>query len=623
MKIPAKLRLPIFFIVISFINCLDKREIFAENIRKNIEALTKPARTNELVYDFKNKLTLLFYTSTIKELDEIQVKYDLSDSLMLQIKAARYVTTSGVKKVNESNPLNYYSHEESLGAAIKENDGRISFALIKTKSFARLKPKYQTYTTEECHHVWIFFKKCHDVEHQREIELTNEEITIINQAVKYSSINSISEAVDILKKGDYELYMSDTGSIFSPDHKSVAHVTYFGDLAIGPTSELNAILPVKYEYRFKKNGENDGHLVKQATGNIIELKDYPNEGNGTCNFISKKGYFHKFNFLVNKIYSHFPSKYLSLMRYSSGIGPYVLEVKKNGNVLLYQKNRPNNPLWTTNTANKGTGPYNLHLTNEKKLILEDSTGKILYESDDYKEMPTISYTGRGRYSNHAYNGFLGSQLGNKESPLTAASIHIEVDNKAFYINYKIRNKESKSVFSFRSNVYNSNLLKNAIYRQKLDSFNASFSSIINDDYDICYTIKSSHGNWASIACNGESVGILEKSDGYIVDFIIYIKEIKEDIPDIIVRKKETDPFAPPPPGLPKPNSSPQNPNHPHLPEDHRPPRPGNNNPPRPGNNNPPRPDVGRQNLPKNPPYTPPPPTLNIKQKIIKNYYFVE
>ena len=64
----------------------------------------------------------------------------------------------------------------------------------------------------QCHKIWIIFEKCSKID-------------------------------------DYELYMSNTGSIFSPDHKSVAYITYFGDIEIDPVFELNSILSLKSEYR--------------------------------------------------------------------------------------------------------------------------------------------------------------------------------------------------------------------------------------------------------------------------------------------------------------------------------------------------------------------------------------
>ena len=69
----------------------------------------------------------------------------------------------------------------------------------------------------------------------------------------------------------------------------------------------------------------------------------------------------------------------------------MFQKKKNVNLILYSKNNPNNILWQTNTANKGKGPYNLHLTNDKKLMLEDSNEEIIYQYRDYKEILTIFY----------------------------------------------------------------------------------------------------------------------------------------------------------------------------------------------------------------------------------------
>ena len=135
----------ILLLTLSLIACEDKRSIFAEKIRSYVQERTNPVKANELVYDIQNKLTILSYTLSLKELEEVKIKYDLSDSLVMQIKAAPFARTSGVKKIEEKLQSNFDTYEESLGAALKENDGKISFALIKTKSFAKLKAQYEKY----------------------------------------------------------------------------------------------------------------------------------------------------------------------------------------------------------------------------------------------------------------------------------------------------------------------------------------------------------------------------------------------------------------------------------------------------------------------------------------------
>ena len=88
--------LGILLLIISFIICLVKREIFAENIRNYFQTINCPAKADELISSFQNKLTLLFYTLTLKELREIKVKNVLSDSLMVQIKTTQYSKSSAI-----------------------------------------------------------------------------------------------------------------------------------------------------------------------------------------------------------------------------------------------------------------------------------------------------------------------------------------------------------------------------------------------------------------------------------------------------------------------------------------------------------------------------------------------
>ena len=105
--------------------------------------------------------------------------------------------------------------------------------------------------------------------------------------------------------------MTDTGSIFSPDHKSVAHVTYFGNIAIGPYSELNAVLPIDYEYVdssfIKKNpaeeqGEKTGLMREFIAGNFTKQIQYPTIGknNPDSDIFFNSGLFHEFNFIIKK-----------------------------------------------------------------------------------------------------------------------------------------------------------------------------------------------------------------------------------------------------------------------------------------------------------------------------------
>ena len=241
--------------------------------------------------------------------------------------------------------------------------------------------------------------------------------------------------------------------------------------------------------------------MKIPVGDIKIFKFYPTmkkNKNGVpihSDFIMKKGYFHKYKFLVENKVTKFPGQYLDFMVEESEKGPYVLEVKTNGNVILYPKNNPNNPLWTTNTANKGKGPYNLHWTNEKKLILEDSTGRILYQSDDYKEAPTIFYGNNGENGDHISNGY---ELDNPNTK----SFNLKIDNNNFNINYHAKHLE---VREGPAKIYGDFDYKPILNEGLVNLFSAKISS---DDFDICYTAYVIQRGWTMIACNGANVGFM-------------------------------------------------------------------------------------------------------------------
>ena len=49
------------------------------------------------------------------------------------------------------------------------------------------------------------------------------------------------------------------------------------------------------------------------------------------------------------------------MEFYSKKGPYVLEVKQRGNVILYEQ-KTKKIIWQTNTENKGKAPHNFQMS---------------------------------------------------------------------------------------------------------------------------------------------------------------------------------------------------------------------------------------------------------------------
>ena len=229
---------------------------------------------------------------------------------------------------------------------------------------------------------------------------------------------SILKGVDILKRNDYDLYMEDSFSIYSPDGQSALHVTYYGNIAIGPTSEMEKLLPINYKIL-----ERDPKKEYPIFGLDVEIND----------FFLNYGSSDKFNFLIKKKINNFSKTDNSKKDENNH---YALEVKKNGNVIFYEKNT-NEIIWQTNTANKGIGPYNFRLTNDKTLILEDSTEKIIYQSEKYEKRPTIYYGCEGEKGRHVYNGLILNQakLSYYLDGIHPSKIHIMTENDK---KYKIR-----------------------------------------------------------------------------------------------------------------------------------------------------------------------------------------
>ena len=495
MKLP-KFLLLLFMLTFSFIYCEDRRKLFAENIKNSILSLNKPQDTKELIDSFDNSLTVLCYTLALKEIDEIQFKFGLSDSIVSQIKAAQY-SKGSVKRIKETTKKNLnFGIEETTGAAINENDGKISFALIKTQSFAKLKIKMELYYERECHRVWLLFKKCENVKRYKTKVLTPYEITLIEKAVEYSLSNLLLKGAGILERDDYELYMTSPGSIFSPDVGSVAHFTYFGDIAIGPSNEIDAVLPIDFRCKL-----DDKRSCRDLSG-YTKMDDYPRTQLGQYSDIYlNNGLLNEFYFKLNNSMSRFPRNYVNYFEEKSKKGPYILEVKKNGNVIFYEE-KTNKIIWTTNTANKGTGPYNFYLSNNRELILEDSNKNIIYNFDvrDFSDyiVPSIFYA-KHKYDIHRYNGRI-LEFGNQKFKPTDLDIY--VNNNKVKVNYEIKIQETGNWHEYNGTVYDPEL-DEGLYHINGFSATLSYDEDFYGRFSICYTLRQYEGHWTPVGRDGD------------------------------------------------------------------------------------------------------------------------
>ena len=80
---------------------------------------------------------------------------------------------------------------------------------------------------------------------------TEEEKDTIYKVEEYYCRKYIIDHLDDIENNDYLIYLSEGTSIFSPDHKSLAYITSYGDIAIGPASEVNSLKDVEYAQKAK------------------------------------------------------------------------------------------------------------------------------------------------------------------------------------------------------------------------------------------------------------------------------------------------------------------------------------------------------------------------------------
>ena len=196
----SKLLLGIF--LISLINCQDSITILTETIEKQVKLVNSPSSTENLITSYDKKLVdVLFYPLDLNETETFKKKFNLSDSFVFQIKTIKFSRSPIVLKVESGlSKLTYDTYEAGIGGAIKEADGKISFFLLKSRSKALIKKRYEKYYTKECHKVWIFFTKCENIEHTREKQLTEYEKLLVNNAVKYSAYQFLLEGIKYIKQ---------------------------------------------------------------------------------------------------------------------------------------------------------------------------------------------------------------------------------------------------------------------------------------------------------------------------------------------------------------------------------------------------------------------------------------
>ena len=77
MKVAKLLIATTFLLLVSFITCQEKRAILVNNIINSVNQ-TKPKGLENLISSFETKMRILFYSVTLKELNEMQKQWSIN-----------------------------------------------------------------------------------------------------------------------------------------------------------------------------------------------------------------------------------------------------------------------------------------------------------------------------------------------------------------------------------------------------------------------------------------------------------------------------------------------------------------------------------------------------------------
>ncbi len=411
--------------------CIALEEIrgtFAANIKSYINtAVTLPSNTEDLIGGAGTDARIIFESAKLSEVSTLKKKYDLSDKIINQIQAASYASSANAySKIEETIGERIGLVKETIGAAFRDSE-RVYFALIEAKTTGTLRMKYEEVCHENCHRTWIFFESCKTECDFIDLPYTESDKNIITQFIKYHSSQSLLKYLEVFKKPDYQTYMTPRNGIYSPDGKYVAYFTYFGDIAIGPVKDIAVVYdpPIlelidtglrdyrdvdtsersvqqdqessgsTYRKRLLRQPYTSGDLVLRGHCFIVNDTIYvgrrgSNVTAKVTNFTACIDYFDGNFQLINYIgqggaNGELPKEAI-LQRMFDGrrFGPYYLMVKNNGNIEI--RNEYNDEIvWQSNSMNKGVPPYNLKLTNDRYLVLEDANGLTVYKSGTIKE----------------------------------------------------------------------------------------------------------------------------------------------------------------------------------------------------------------------------------------------
>ena len=509
------------------------------------------APTNSKIYNdyFQNyHYKYIFDNMREDQINEIKNRYGFSERVANEIQSAKENFISGIiddsgmdfsQKPNEK----YVVFKLSFGTALKEND-IIYFMFLEISFHGDLSYNCLTRKENVCLYTFqhVKQKQCESKQVTSTLNFMPNQIKLIIDEAYYKIFNTLMEKAPFLADQSIQLFVSHGNAIFTDNGEYAAYIGEFGDIAIGPTKYLDSIQPLKFfdiycdnKYSHK---EIDGEPPCFAYYCDINSYKYPGQ------------MVHKFNMVVGNV-NPTSTVFTHRKQMSKNNGAYSLVLYKNGELSLlknsfreYKKNGDlkynykSEIIWTSNTKNQGVAPYRIKLSQDFRLQLLDSNNKIIYQTKEYINIPTIRYKIKDCDDLHcmhdeSYNGYELSHchdFGNAFS-----YFQMGVDDKSYpslELDYYILDGKKRWIKNKKPFSY---IIGSAGYENSARAFKMELTGPGSEKFKVCYysrNYKSVNGRTqhtsSPIVCDGVSTYVVDRENHEFTENLVAFITLKTD-----------------------------------------------------------------------------------------------
>lgn len=307
----------------SIIQILNSKQDLMNSLKaeSNTVAASIPPNTINVLISMTELLGWFVYDEfPISSLNDIMAnKYEFPDNIQNNLRIITIAESTDFQTFNFQVKSGEGCLEEYLITA-RHTGGQVELAYIHVVALGNLQSQFTYVTKQECHKVFFFFKKCHDVQVAVPRGYTTDELQRILNALRGSAYNKVIEQIN--------------------------NPTYPSLYSLGPVIYADARIN---QFQYLESGNHEYYAIMQGDG----------------------------NFVVYKSIEFWPSNaYFASNTNGRSAGPYFFACQGDGNLVVYDRN--SQPLWSSKTNLKGRGPYRLIMQDDANLVLYDANNSPIW-----------------------------------------------------------------------------------------------------------------------------------------------------------------------------------------------------------------------------------------------------